>query len=263
DPASQSDPACESDSTASRPCESDSAVSKPCDSDSSINEATLNIQTQYTTTWEITNSDGSISTESGIVSQSGIYLSTITTFPPEHQIQYTKTWEVTDIHGSVFQESGIVSESGKSFTTITTFPRQETDEEMSSTEYTTTFVTTNLEGENFTATGVIIVATDEENSWYSKTYILPTACEAQNCILSEVVVSTDGDEHTKGITEIDCSSETDDPTCSYFVLTTFETHSVYGPLTSGEPGVSTLGNIANILKTTLIEWVISILILIM
>ena len=62
----------------------------------------------------VTNSDGSVSTESGIVSESGTSFTTITTF--HHQpsasaditTEFTTTWEVTNSDGSVSTESGIV-----------------------------------------------------------------------------------------------------------------------------------------------------------
>ena len=43
------------------------------------------VTTEFTTTWEVTNSDGSVSTESGIVSESGSSF-TITTSPTTNLI---------------------------------------------------------------------------------------------------------------------------------------------------------------------------------
>ena len=74
------------------------------------------VQAEFTTTWTTTNSDGSVETESGIVSQSGSSFTTLTTFPPESDVQaeFTTTWTTTNSDGSVATESGIVSQSGSS-----------------------------------------------------------------------------------------------------------------------------------------------------
>ncbi|KAI5906336.1 Cell wall protein RBR3, partial [Candida parapsilosis] len=62
-------------------------------------------QTEYTTTWTTTKDDGSVETDSGIVSQSGDSLTTITTFPQPTQTEYTTTWTTTKDDGSVETDS--------------------------------------------------------------------------------------------------------------------------------------------------------------
>ncbi|MDC6272050.1 hypothetical protein PP707_07100, partial [Acetobacter pasteurianus] len=82
------------------------------------------VTTEYTVTWTRTNEDGSEVTESGIVSKSGDYETTITTFPPSEgdvTTEYTVTWTRTNEDGSEVTESGIVSKSGLSISTISTF----------------------------------------------------------------------------------------------------------------------------------------------
>ena len=79
------------------------------------------IESEFTTTWTTTNSDGSVETNSGVVSQSGSSLTTITTFAPDATSEYTTSWTTTNSDGSVATNSGVVSQSGTSFTTITTF----------------------------------------------------------------------------------------------------------------------------------------------
>ena len=79
---------------------------------------------------EVTNSQGSIITESGIILISGEYQTTVTTFlrdldQMEGYTKYTKTWEVTNSNGSVVTESGIIDESGSYHTTVTTFPQKD------------------------------------------------------------------------------------------------------------------------------------------
>ena len=64
------------------------------------------VTTEYTTTWTTTKDDGSVETDSGIVSQSGDSLTTITTFPQESvaspvTTEYTTTWTTTKDDGSV------------------------------------------------------------------------------------------------------------------------------------------------------------------
>ncbi|CAL1190767.1 unnamed protein product [Candida parapsilosis] len=120
-------------------------------------------QTEYTTTWTTTKDDGSVETDSGIVSQSGDSLTTITTivsqsgdslttittFPQPTQTEYTTTWTTTKDDGSVETDSGIVSQSGDSLTTITTFPQP------TQTEYTTTWTTTKDDGSVETDSGIV------------------------------------------------------------------------------------------------------------
>ena len=231
-------------------------------SDLKINDLSLDDQVDYTTTWQVTNSDGVEFNQSGIVRQSSTYETTITTFPPEHQTQYTKTWDAIDLQGSVINESGVVSESGNFTTTITTFPRPQSDENFSHTEFTTTFVTTDSYGNNITSTKVLIIDTDVNSSQYNTKKSHLTACEAQNCVETEDIKSTDSIEQLCETTP-DCTTESSDPCCSMFVPTTLQMFSVNGPITSTEPKVSTIDNIANILKTTFIEWVLAIAILIM
>ena len=102
-------------------------------------------RTEYTTSWTTTKPDGTIQTDSGIVSVSDTSLTTITTFPQPTQTEYTTTWTTTKDDGSVETDSGIVSQSGDSLTTITTFP-QESVAGPVTTEYTTTWTTTKDDG---------------------------------------------------------------------------------------------------------------------
>ncbi|KGR02405.1 hypothetical protein MG5_05239, partial [Candida albicans P57072] len=74
------------------------------------------IESEFTTTWTTTNSDGSVETDSGIVSQLGSSLTTITTFPNDQASEYTTTWTTTNSDGSVVTNSGVVSQSGTSLT---------------------------------------------------------------------------------------------------------------------------------------------------
>ena len=85
------------------------------------------VQTEYTSTWEVTNTDGSVSTKSGIIDQSGTYFTTLSTFAPTTisgaiETEFTSTWVATDTDGLVSTKSGIVSQSGTSIATLTTFP---------------------------------------------------------------------------------------------------------------------------------------------
>ena len=83
----------------------------------STSDATA-IESEFTTTWTTTNSDGSVETDSGIVSQLGSSLTTITTFPNDQASEYTTTWTTTNSDGSV---ETIPVSLGSSLTTITTF----------------------------------------------------------------------------------------------------------------------------------------------
>ncbi|KAF6067020.1 Hyphally regulated cell wall protein N-terminal family protein [Candida albicans] len=90
------------------------------------------IQTEFTSTWTTTNSDGSVVTESGIISQSGTSLTTLTTFQPATSLvvppysvietEFTSTWTTTNSDSLVATESGVVSQSDTLLTTVTTFP---------------------------------------------------------------------------------------------------------------------------------------------
>ena len=104
---------------------------------------------EYTTSWTTTNSDGSVVTNSGVVSQSGTSLTTLTTFAPDATSEYTTTWTTTNSDGSVETNSGVVSQSGSSLTTITTFVPDATS------EYTTSWTTTNSDGSVVTNSGVV------------------------------------------------------------------------------------------------------------
>ncbi|KHC45700.1 hypothetical protein MGC_05729, partial [Candida albicans P37039] len=91
-----------------------------------------NIQTEFTSTWTTTNSDASVVTESGIISQSGTSLTTLTTFQPATSLvvppysvietEFTSTWTTTNSDSLVATESGVVSQSDTLLTTVTTFP---------------------------------------------------------------------------------------------------------------------------------------------
>ncbi|KAI5970592.1 hypothetical protein CANMA_000333, partial [Candida margitis] len=115
----------------------------------SIFPTSSTLTTEYTTTWTTTKSDGSVETDSGIVSQSGTSLTTITTFPQPVQTEYTTTWTTTKSDGSIETDSGIVSQSGTSLTTITTIPQPV------QTEYTTTWTTTKSDGSVETDSGIV------------------------------------------------------------------------------------------------------------
>ena len=67
------------------------------------------IQTQFTSTWTTTKSDGSFVTESGVISQSGTSFTTIATFPPLYTssditTEFISTWTATNSDGSVTTE---------------------------------------------------------------------------------------------------------------------------------------------------------------
>ena len=111
-------------------------------------------RTEYTTSWTTTKPDGTIQTDSGIVSVSDTSLTTITTFPQPTQTEYTTTWTTTKDDGSVETDSGIVSQSGDSLTTVTTFP-QESVAGPVTTEYTTTWTTTKDDGSVETDSGIV------------------------------------------------------------------------------------------------------------
>ena len=80
------------------------------------------IETEFTSTWTTTKSDGSIVTGSGIVSQSGTSLTTLTTFAPssssssEITPEFTSTWEISSSNESNVVESSIVNQSNESLT---------------------------------------------------------------------------------------------------------------------------------------------------
>ncbi|CAL1205630.1 unnamed protein product [Candida parapsilosis] len=111
-------------------------------------------RTEYTTSWTTTKPDGTIQTDSGIVSVSDTSSTTITTFPQPTQTEYTTTWTTTKDDGSVETDSGIVSQSGDSLTTVTTFP-QESVAGPVTTEYTTTWTTTKDDGSVETDSGIV------------------------------------------------------------------------------------------------------------
>lgn len=117
---------------------------------------------EKTIMWEVTNSQGSIITESGIILISGEYQTTVTTFlrdldQMEGYTKYTKTWEVTNSNGSVVTESGIIDESGSYHTTVTTFPQKDQNWEWAANtvEYTKTWIVTNEDGSIITESGIV------------------------------------------------------------------------------------------------------------
>lgn len=101
------------------------------------------IQTEFTSTWTTANSDGCIVTESGIISQSGTSLTTLTTFQPATSLsvpptsvietEFTTTWTTAKPDSSVATESGVVSQSETLLTTLTTFPAPSSDIVLGST----------------------------------------------------------------------------------------------------------------------------------
>ena len=118
------------------------------------------IQTQFTSTWTTTKSDGSFVTESGVISQSGTSFTTIATFPPLYTssditTEFISTWTATNSDGSVTTEIGVVSQSGTSLTTIATFPPSSTESGITS-EFISTWTTTSSDGSVATKSGVVI-----------------------------------------------------------------------------------------------------------
>ncbi|MDC6272181.1 hypothetical protein PP707_07755, partial [Acetobacter pasteurianus] len=137
----------------------------PTNSESSTDSSAFT--TEYTTTWTTTNADGSVETDSGVVSVSGTSSTTVTTFAPESSTdtdsesstdssafttEYTTTWTTTNADGSVETDSGVVSVSGTSSTTVTTFPHLQ---DAGASEYTTTWTTTNADGSVETDSGIV------------------------------------------------------------------------------------------------------------
>ena len=107
--------------------------------------------TVFTSTWEVTNNEGEIITESGVVSSFGEILTTLTTFPqPAKPTVFTSTWEVTDKDGVVATESGVVSSFGEILTTLTTFPQL-----AKPTVFTSTWEVTDKDGSLVTESGVV------------------------------------------------------------------------------------------------------------
>ena len=104
---------------------------------------------EFTSTWTTTNSDGSITTESGIVSQSGTSLTTLTIFEPVTSLavpsytvietEFISTWTTTKSDGSIVTGSGIVSQSGTSLTTLTTFAPSSSSSSEITPEFTSTW----------------------------------------------------------------------------------------------------------------------------
>ena len=149
-------------------------------------------QSEFTSTWEVTNSDGSVSTESGIVSESGSSFTTITTFPPSSSssvvagvtTEFTSTWEVTNSDGSVSTESGIISQSGTSIATLTTFPEPAGTVYPVTTLFTTEYVTTCPNGELSTATGVVVVSTDSKGIEQTVTSVVPSTVYTKETVTS-------------------------------------------------------------------------------
>ncbi|KHC67927.1 hypothetical protein MGS_05309, partial [Candida albicans P78042] len=83
DDSSINSPSSLSDSSTSNVSSTDnteSSVASAPPTDSAISATSSDITIEFPTTWEVTNSDGSVSTESGIVSESGSSLTTLTTF---------------------------------------------------------------------------------------------------------------------------------------------------------------------------------------
>ncbi|CAI5758416.1 unnamed protein product [Candida verbasci] len=118
---------------------------------------------EFTSSWTTTNSDGSVATESGIVSESGSYFTTLTTFPQstnDSTTESTSTWTTTNSDGSVKTGSGIVSESGPYLTTLTTFPHSKSSGIWS----------------NATTPGPINTVTEDQT-----TIITITSCEENKC----------------------------------------------------------------------------------
>ena len=117
------------------------------------------IQTQFTSTWTTTKSDGSFVTESGVISQSGTSFTTIATFPPLYTSsditsEFISTWTTTSSDGSVATKSGVVIQSGTSLTTIATFPPMSTSSDIIN-EFTSTWTTTNSDGSITTESGIV------------------------------------------------------------------------------------------------------------
>lgn len=125
-------------------------------------EPTKDTRSEMTIMWEVTDIQGSIITESGIILISGEYETTVTTFPQdsyqlEGHTKYTKTWEVTNNNGSVVTESGLIEESGSYHTTVTTFPPNDRNWAWAANtiQFTKTWLVTNADGSIITESGIV------------------------------------------------------------------------------------------------------------
>ena len=157
-------------------------------------------QTEFTTTWVASKSDGSVSTESGIISQSGTSLTTVTTFSPSFssavtQAGFTSTWVASNSDGSVATESGIVSKLGTSFTTLTTFAPTSSDS--IETEYTSTWGVTNSGGSVSTESGVVSQSGTSMTTITTFTPTISSGGAETKYTSTWVATNSDGSESTK------------------------------------------------------------------
>ncbi|CAN3484228.1 hypothetical protein DICA0_F10770 [Diutina catenulata] len=143
--------------------------------------------TEYTTTWTTTGADGQPSTGSGVVDvttdANGSLTTSTSTYPqpsptgcPECT-EYTTTWTTTDANGNPETGSGVVDvttdASGSLTTSTSTYPQPSPTGCPECTEYTTTWTTTDANGNPETGSGVVHVTTDANGSLTTSTSTYP------------------------------------------------------------------------------------------
>lgn len=157
--------------------------------------------TTYTTTWTTSNSYGDIGTDSGVVivtsDADGSLITTTSLFPMSSSesgselnwfTTYITTWVSTESEGGSETDSGIVivtTDSEGSLTTTTSqFPPIESSSAWGSelsgfTTYTTTWASSDTNGNAETNSGTIIVTTDSNGSLITTTSQFPHSVEGQ------------------------------------------------------------------------------------
>lgn len=188
--------------------------------------------TVFTSTWEVTNNEGEIITESGVVSSFGEILTTLTTFPqPAQPTVFTSTWEVTDKDGSLVTESGVVSMSGSSAIVVTIFPRYY------DYEFTVTWEVMNSDGSVSTKSGIV----SKSGSSMSTYTTFPHTSESEDYSASSTSFDNVFTTTTAAVTESDFITSTGLQSESHVVTqytTTWTTTGIEGVIAT-ESGVVT------------------------
>ncbi|CAN3504903.1 hypothetical protein DICA1_F35696 [Diutina catenulata] len=207
--------------------------------------------TEFTTTWTTTDAEGNPETDSGVVavttdSQGSLNTSTSAFPKPSKEsssitgcpdcTEFTTTWTTTDAEGNPETDSGVVAvttDSQGSLTTSTSaFPKP--SKESSSitgcpdcTEFTTTWTTTDAEGNPETDSGVVAVTTDSQGSLTTSTSAFPKPSKESSSETSSEATS-------------ESASETGCPDCTEFTTTWTTTDAEGNPETdSGVVAVTT------------------------
>ncbi|CAN3486279.1 hypothetical protein DICA0_F31692 [Diutina catenulata] len=207
--------------------------------------------TEFTTTWTTTDAEGNPETDSGVVavttdSQGSLTTSTSAFPKPSKEsssitgcpdcTEFTTTWTTTDAEGNPETDSGVVAvttDSQGSLTTSTSaFPKP--SKESSSitgcpdcTEFTTTWTTTDAEGNPETDSGVVAVTTDSQGSLTTSTSAFPKPSKESSSETSSEATS-------------ESASETGCPDCTEFTTTWTTTDAEGNPETdSGVVAVTT------------------------